>query len=191
MATLKHLFDRAQAIQDWLTTTARDIGRSVSMEFAKEYGYKGDLTSSPGDRVYYATPKAVSSENKGTGEARPRIPTCSTNQMDSAPKYRYPQTSITWTTPLGFQICQPYLEPETSSHKDMPAKLCLHTRHTHPYTPVNENRADLGIPSQLHSLPGCHAHVHDCHCLPQPSPQGHSWMKSGNARPCDSTHHDS
>ena len=64
MATLKHLFNRAQAIQDWLTTTARDIGRSVSIEFAKEYGYKNDLTVYPGDRVHYSTPRIVSPKHK-------------------------------------------------------------------------------------------------------------------------------
>ena len=169
MATLKSLFGRAQAIQDWLTTTARDIGRSVPRAFAEEYGYKGDLETLPGYRVYYATPLTVSTGNKGTGKHNPHPHRSNKPDDDSAPKYRYPQTSITWTTPLGFQICQPYLDPET-----LVTKTCLQNSVSisatpTAYTPVNENKQTSAFPPNfIHSLDATHMFMTAIACHSHP-----------------------
>ena len=184
MATLKHLFDRAQAIQDWLTRTARDIGRSVSIEFAKEYGYKGDLAILPGDRLFHATPKAVGSlqNSKGTKEKKTHkdnppfsFPRHSTKLNDKdhhhhAPNtYRYPQTSLTWTTPLGFQICQPYLDPGVKY-----TKTCLQNSVTIPATPTSDTPVDEGRqtsafpPNFIHSLDATHMFMTAIACFNYP-----------------------
>lgn len=174
MATLKHLFGRAQAIQDWLTTTARDIGRSVSMAFAKEYGYKTDLTILPGDRVHYSTPRTVSPAHKpsknGTSSNLSSQHSNKSSDKDFTPNYRYPQTSLTWTTPLGFQVCQPYLDPGTK-----PTKTCLQNSISILATPTSDTPVDEGRqtsafpPNFIHSLDAthmfmttiaCHNHSH-------------------------------
>lgn len=62
------LFQRAKLIQDWLTVTATEIGRSVS----------------------------------------PTSPIFNTHLPPETPLV-YPETFLSWTTPLGFQVTQPYL----------------------------------------------------------------------------------
>lgn len=172
MATLKHLFDRAQAIQDWLTKTARDIGRSVSIEFAKEYGYKNDLTILPSDRVHHSTPRIVSPTHKVIKQKNNNPSPRHSNKLnykDTPNKYRYPQTSLTWTTPLGFQICQPYLDPGVKL-----TKTCLQNSVSIPATPtsdtpVNENRQTSAFPPNfIHSLDATHMFMTAIACFNYP-----------------------
>lgn len=74
-ALYSSLFQRAKYIQDWLTTVATEIGRSVP-------------PNSPLLNPY------------------------------SSEAITYPQTFLSWTTPLGFQVTQPYILPLPSEqHK--------------------------------------------------------------------------
>ncbi|PJF17057.1 DNA-directed RNA polymerase, partial [Paramicrosporidium saccamoebae] len=82
--SLGTLFDNAQRIQTWLTDTAMEISKAVPPEVADhfgiavEHGVGGEIVDPP---------------RRGPGW-----------QMREDPADRYPQTSVYWTTPLGFQI---------------------------------------------------------------------------------------
>lgn len=139
MESIRALFVRAQAIQDWLTRTARDIGRAVPDSVARHYGYSDDtlVRTRPGDTESYSTPWLVS-------RSRP------------SEVSRYPQTSVMWTTPLGLQVCQPYLHTESFELRTCLQSMSLRKPATLD-DPVNESRQTSAFPPNfVHSLDATH-----------------------------------
>ena len=132
MATLKSLFGRAQAIQDWLTTTARDIGRSVPRAFARGVRIQGGLEDPcPDDRVYYATPLTVSTGNKGTEEDNSHPHRSQQTRRRLCPQISLPPNIHHLDNPTWFPNLPALPRIRDTRHKDLPAKLCLHTSHAH------------------------------------------------------------
>lgn len=152
--SLGTLFDRAQQIQNWLTETAAEIARSVPREVALKMGY---------------------CEGQGAPAAAGEK-TASSTALETDPSYRYPQTSVCWTTPLGFQVLQPYNRQRTIQLRTVLQSLSL--RISSRFDPVDVGKqASAFPPNFVHSLDATHmfktalacadaeltfASVHDC-----------------------------
>lgn len=148
--SLGTLFDRAQQIQNWLTETAAEIARSVPRDVALKMGY---------------------CEGPGTSRT-----TSNLTSWEADPSYRYPQTSVCWTTPLGFQVLQPYNRQRTIQLRTVLQSLSL--RISSRFDPVDIGKqASAFPPNFVHSLDATHmfktalacadagitfASVHDC-----------------------------
>ena len=155
MESIRALFVRAQAIQDWLTRTARDIGRAVPDSVARHYGYSDEvlIRRAPGDAESYSAPWLVS-------RTRP-------SELS-----RYPQTSVMWTTPLGLQVCQPYLHTESFELRTCLQSMSLRKPATLD-DPVNESRQTSAFPPNfVHSLDATHMFMTALACYRYTKPAG-------------------
>lgn len=160
-SSLHSLFDKARLIQDWLTTVAEEISRSVPREVATTaFGMRPDtlVTTISGER--YRTPVASRSDS---------------TEMENLLQ-RYPQTAVSWDTPLGFRVVQPYLKSRCVHLKTVIQTLSLKTANR--LDPVDVGKQVSAFPPNfVHSLDATHmfmtaqacfeagvtfASVHDC-----------------------------
>lgn len=155
LSSLGTLFDKAQRIQEWLSVTAEEIGRSVPPQVAARFG--SALGRPDGDVIV----TEVEETDKPAG-------------LD--PADRYPQTSVMWTTPLGFQVVQPYNKTRKIMLRTVLQSLSL--RMSSQFDPVDvPKQASAFPPNFVHSLDATHmfmtalacakeevtfASVHDC-----------------------------
>lgn len=161
--SLRALFVKARLIQDWLTDAAHEISRALPAEVAPRFGYSQErlmAPAQPGGRVpeeRYRTPHAAGPA------ADPMLA-------------RYPQTSVSWDTPLGFRVVQPYLKTRTVHLKTVLQSLSIKTANR--LDPVDIGKQVSAFPPNfVHSLDASHmfmtaqacfragvtfASVHDC-----------------------------
>ncbi len=157
--SLRTLFVKARMIQDWLTGVAEEISRAIPVEVANRFGYEPEL------EVKDATIPAE----------KYRFPIAD-EEMEDSLSIRYPQTAVSWDTPLGFRVVQPYLKSKTIRLKTVIQTLNLKT--TSKFDPVDVNKQISAFPPNfVHSLDASHmfmtaeacfharitfASVHDC-----------------------------
>jgi DNA-directed RNA polymerase len=156
-SSLGTLFDGAQQIQQWLTETAVEVARAVPKEVAAKFG------------------TAVSGKGRNPDGNMGDIDEKESSVMDD-PSDRYPQTSIFWTTPLGFPVLQPYVKNKTVVLRTVLQNVSL--RLSSKFDPVDvAKQASAFPPNFVHSLDATHmfltalacseaditfASVHDC-----------------------------
>lgn len=161
-SSLKTLFVKARMIQDWLTLAAEEISRSVPADVAIHFGYKPDLEVAAGP------------DGRVPGE-KYRTPIPNQDSLDPFIT-RYPQTSVSWDTPLGFRVVQPYLKTRMVHLKTVIQTLSL--RSSDKLDPVDIGKQVSAFPPNfVHSLDATHmfmtamacfdagitfASVHDC-----------------------------
>lgn len=152
-ASLSKLFVNAKRIQDWLNQAAEEICRSMPVSEALKCRYKEGLLAS--ELGNYRRP------NYGGDE-----------DMDG----RYPQSPVTWTTPLGFRVVQPYFKSNVIQLRTSLQSLSIINPTS--LDPVDLNKQVAGFPPNfIHSLDATHmfmtalschsqgitfASVHDC-----------------------------
>jgi DNA-directed RNA polymerase len=158
--SLRTLFVKARLIQDWLADAAQEISRAMPVEVASaSFGYRPEFEiegKTPTER--YRTPD---------------LPEDSTGDEFTS---RYPQTSVSWDTPLGFRVVQPYLKSRSVLLKTVMQTLSLKT--SNKLDPVDISKQVSAFPPNfIHSLDASHmfmtavacfqagltfASVHDC-----------------------------
>jgi DNA-directed RNA polymerase len=157
-SSLRTLFVKARLIQDWLTTASMEIARALPADVAVKFGYKSETeVSSIIQGEKYRTPSALS-------------------DIESDASLRYPQTPVSWNTPLGFRVVQPYLKTRSIHLKTVMQTVSL--RASNQFDPVDVNKQVSAFPPNfIHSLDATHmfmtamacfeagitfASVHDC-----------------------------
>lgn len=154
--SLGRLFDNAQRIQTWLTEASFEIAKSVPPEVSSHFGI------------------GIETDDDGNVLKPPRRTRKWMERED--PADRYPQTSVYWTTPLGFQVLQPYNKMRSVSLRTVLQNINL--RISSKFDPVDVQKQSSAFPPNfVHSLDATHmfmtalacyeakvtfASVHDC-----------------------------
>lgn len=162
-ASLKELFVRAKAIQDWLTAAAEEIVHAVPLESAIVFGYKA---------------KNLVHDHTLLSYRRPVMDKMDWKRASLKTKFlaRYPQTMVSWTTPLHFPVIQPYSRARTVSLYTALQQVSI--RSPTLSDPVDPSKQAAAFPPNfIHSLDASHmfktalecnrrgvtfASVHDC-----------------------------
>lgn len=165
---LDELFVQARKIQSWLEYCATEICRAVPEQVAIKYG----LTP---DKLVY---------DDAALEATRKIKVCTWNPCKEYAANgnelqvtdRYPQTSVSWTTPLAFRVLQPYLKTSSVQLRTI-LQLCS-LQQSNQFDAVDAAKQVAAFPPNfIHSLDATHmfktalacyaagvtfASVHDC-----------------------------
>lgn len=178
-SSLGTLFEKAQRIQTWLSDTAEEIAKSVPPQVAAKFGSALDKTvdgeAEAEAEVEAEAEEGVEKEEEETEkEKEDGANTKGDGLLD--PADRYPQTSVMWTTPLGFQVVQPYNKMRKILLRTVLQSLSL--RISSQFDPVDvAKQASAFPPNFVHSLDATHmfltalacareevtfASVHDC-----------------------------
>lgn len=155
--SLGTLFDNAQKIQNWLTAVATEITRAVPPEVAAKFGSARGVVE-------------VDTVNADAGAD------ANADGAPTDPADRYPQTSVMWTTPLGFEVLQPYVKAKVVTLRTVLQSLSL--KISSKFDPVDVGKQASAMPPNfVHSLDATHmfltalasaeagitfASVHDC-----------------------------
>lgn len=170
-AALDELFVKARQIQDWLEFCATEICRSVPLPMAQRYGFDEAEAD-----------KFISDDHPLVGELRRKNVSTWNPCKDYGLKNelemtdRYPQTPVTWTTPLSFRVVQPYLKSSSVQLKTV-LQLCSLQQSTI-FDAIDSSKQIAAFPPNfIHSLDATHmfrtalacfksevtfASVHDC-----------------------------
>lgn len=169
-SALDELFVKARQIQDWLEYCATEICRSVPFPVAQRYGF--DEASDE----YIDDDSAFISElrRKNSSTWNPCKEFSLKNDLEMTD--RYPQTSVTWTTPLSFRVLQPYLKSSSVQLKTV-LQLCS-LQQSSIFDAIDSSKQVAAFPPNfIHSLDATHmfrtalacfksevtfASVHDC-----------------------------
>lgn len=166
--SLRTLFVKARLIQDWLTAVSSEISRALPVDVAVKFGYKPEAElPSPIQGEKYRTPHAKTANV---------VAAAAVNDVEVDASLRYPQTPVSWNTPLGFRVVQPYLKTRTIHLKTVMQTVSL--RASSQFDPVDVNKQVSAFPPNfIHSLDATHmfmtamacfeagitfASVHDC-----------------------------
>lgn len=167
---LDELFVKARQIQNWLEYCATEICRSVPLPVAERYGY--------GESVESVISEAdVEIDHLRKLNASTWNPCKEYGQKhDLELTDRYPQTPVSWTTPLAFRVLQPYLKSSSVQLKTV-LQLCSLQQSTI-FDAVDASKQIAAFPPNfIHSLDATHmfrtalacyrenitfASVHDC-----------------------------
>ena len=149
--SLGKIFEKAQLIQHWLTDSAREITLAVPPDVALKCR---EIRDSQPEKMDPETIK----------------------QLKKDPKYRYPQTTVKWTPPTGYEVIQPYLKCRSVQLKTVMQALSL--RIPSVFDIIDAKKQITGFPPNfVHSLDAAHmfntalacenasltfASVHDC-----------------------------
>ncbi|OAV95208.1 hypothetical protein, variant [Puccinia triticina 1-1 BBBD Race 1] len=194
LRSIGEVFKGAVAIQKWLTIVARLVSKSIPPErVAALTKKKTPTTATPSSTTGTGATEGEEKEEGADKTKKPRpvkrkLPGSSSSDMDVEVEL---MTSMTWTTPLGLVVCQPYRAQNRTQvrppipppplflsdwffaglflracvDQDRPADR-LHRR------PLRARPGGLALPSlrlpaQLHPQSG--RHTHDAHraCLPR------------------------
>lgn len=173
-AALDELFVKARQIQDWLEYCATEICRSVPLPVARRYGFKDDDFDSTSGFVDDCSPFIGELRRKNVSTWNPCKEYSLTNDLEMTD--RYPQTSVTWTTPLSFRVLQPYLKSSSVQLKTV-LQLCS-LQQSSIFDSIDSSKQVAAFPPNfIHSLDATHmfrtalacyredvtfASVHDC-----------------------------
>lgn len=169
-AALDELFVKARQIQDWLEYCATEICRAVPLPVAERYGFKEQDVNFIEDH----SPFIGELRRKNAGTWNPCKEYSLKNDLEMTD--RYPQTSVTWTTPLSFRVLQPYLKSSSVQLKTV-LQLCS-LQQSSIFDSIDSNKQVAAFPPNfIHSLDATHmfrtalacykedltfASVHDC-----------------------------
>lgn len=165
---LDELFVKARQIQDWLEYCATEICRAVPLTVAERYGFEhGCLV--PDNHVMIGDLR-----RKNVGTWNPCKDYALKNELEMTD--RYPQTPVTWTTPLSFRVLQPYLKSSSVQLKTV-LQLCS-LQQSSVFDAIDPGKQVAAFPPNfIHSLDATHmfrtalacfksnvtfASVHDC-----------------------------
>jgi DNA-directed RNA polymerase len=160
---MEDMFQKARLLQNWLTISARVISSSVSShvvteqqiedcEFLESIGAlrpvghsKVNLTS------YYEKLFGVSTDSVDQVESEAQLE----NRKITAAKSEYRVNSVSWTTPIGFPVVQPYDNRPTIRVKT-PLQV-FNIVETEGKYPVNAKKQSTAFPPNfIHSLDATH-----------------------------------
>ena len=167
---LDELFVKARQIQDWLEYCATEICRAIPLSVAERYGYN------------YDDNRVIADDNALIGDLRRKNVSTWNPCKDFGVKNelemtdRYPQTPVTWTTPLSFRVLQPYLKSSSVQLKTV-LQLCS-LQQSSIFDAIDSSKQVAAFPPNfIHSLDATHmfrtalacyrsditfASVHDC-----------------------------
>lgn len=169
-SALDELFVKARQIQDWLEYCATEICRSVPLPVAQRYGFNYDAEEFVDDD----SPFIGELRRKNLSTWNPCKEFSLKNDLELTD--RYPQTSVTWTTPLSFRVLQPYLKSSSVQLKTV-LQLCSLQQSTIFDAIDSAKQVAAFPPNFIHSLDATHmfrtalacfksevtfASVHDC-----------------------------
>lgn len=169
-SALDELFVKARQIQDWLEYCATEICRSVPLPVAQRYGFNYDAEEFVNDD----SPYIGELRRKNLSTWNPCKDFSLKNDLELTD--RYPQTSVTWTTPLFFRVLQPYLKSSSVQLKTV-LQLCSLQQSTIFDAIDSAKQVAAFPPNFIHSLDATHmfrtalacfksevtfASVHDC-----------------------------
>jgi DNA-directed RNA polymerase, mitochondrial len=171
-SALDELFVKARQIQDWLEYCATEICRSVPLPVAQRYGFghdEGDFEFVDDDSPFIGELR-----RKNSSSWNPCKEFSLKNDLELTD--RYPQTPVTWTTPLSFRVLQPYLKSSSVQLKTV-LQLCSLQQSTI-FDVIDSSKQVAAFPPNfIHSLDATHmfrtalacfkseitfASVHDC-----------------------------
>ena len=166
---LDELFVKARQIQAWLEYCATEICRSVPLPVAERYGYNPKLNGIKDDDS-----RIVEMRKKSASTWNPCKEYSQKNDLELTD--RFPQTPVTWTTPLSFRVLQPYLKSSSVQLRTV-LQLCSLQQSTI-FDAVDVSKQVAAFPPNfIHSLDATHmfrtalncfkseitfASVHDC-----------------------------
>jgi DNA-directed RNA polymerase, mitochondrial len=167
-SALDELFVKARQIQSWLEFCAVEICRSVPHPIAERYGFTYDSFIPDSDS------RVSDLRKRNVGTWNPCKSFSLANDLEMTD--RYPQTPVTWTTPLAFRVLQPYLK-STSVQLRTVLQLCS-LQQSSQFDAVDAGKQVAAFPPNfIHSLDATHmfrtalacfqseitfASVHDC-----------------------------
>ena len=170
-SALDELFVKARQIQNWLEYCATEICRSVPLQVAERYGFREDSIS---EFVDDTSPLIGELRKKNGATWNPCKEYGLKNQLEITD--RYPQTSVTWTTPLAFRVLQPYLKTSSVQLRTV-LQLCS-MKQSSAFDAIDAAKQVAAFPPNfIHSLDATHmfrtalacfrqdvtfASVHDC-----------------------------
>lgn len=144
-ASLDSMFTSAKLIQKWLHNSAKEISCSLSVDAAKRFGYSHSME-----------------EVKSKGRNEGRNENNNKNEIEFGESY--PQTEISWTTPLGFKIVQPYKKSNVIKLQTVLQVISL--KQTNNDDPVDHLKQTKAFPPNfVHSLDASHMFMtaNKCH----------------------------
>lgn len=172
-SALDELFVKARQIQDWLAYCATEICRSVPLPVAERYGFR------PGDAACIDDTDARIDELRRINASgwNPCLEHARQGGDETVTLTdRFPQTPVSWTTPLGFRVLQPYLRTSSVQLRTV-LQLCS-LQQASVFDPVDAAKQIAAFPPNfIHSLDATHmfrtalacyrasvtfASVHDC-----------------------------
>lgn len=167
---LDELFVKARQIQDWLEYCATEICRAIPLSVAERYGY--NETSM--DYISNDSPMIGELRRKNISTWNPCKDFGLKNELEMTD--RYPQTPVTWTTPVSFRVLQPYLKSSSVQLKTV-LQLCS-LQKSSIFDAIDSSKQIAAFPPNfIHSLDATHmfrtalacfkseitfASVHDC-----------------------------
>ncbi len=167
-AALNELFVQARKIQAWLEYCATEICRAVPDEVAVKYGFTMDKLIDDEAALEEARKINTSTWNPCREYA------AAGNELQITD--RFPQTSVSWTTPLAFRVLQPYLKTSSVQFRTV-LQLCS-LQQSNQFDAVDASKQVAAFPPNfIHSLDATHmfktalacyeagltfASVHDC-----------------------------
>ena len=169
-SALDELFVKARQIQDWLEFCATEISRSIPLPIAERYGFNGFDSDKFADDGH---PLIGELRRRNVSTWNPCKEFSLKNDLEMTD--RYPQTPVTWTTPLSFRVLQPYLKSSSIQLKTV-LQLCSLQQSTI-FDAIDPSKQVAAFPPNfIHSLDATHmftalacfkseitfASVHDC-----------------------------
>ena len=154
LTSLGSMFDRSRRIQAWLTEAVSLVTTSVSREWvSNQFGSKAEqeFVTLP-SRSFDGPIDAILAGNRLPFASPSLLHQFMTMKEDAI----YPRTLMTWTSPLGFPVVQPYREAEKVS---VPTPLQMVTLNVTPdhETPVSIRQQIAAFaPNYIHSLDASH-----------------------------------
>ncbi|KAJ2542943.1 DNA-directed RNA polymerase, partial [Coemansia sp. RSA 1933] len=157
--SLGEMFTQAQQIQNWLNEAASRIAKSMPAAALVEW--KERVAKDKEAKVKLNAAKRAAKDNGGVLdvdtilEIRPDLGPGSKRRKRMDKLSTKPMTTVTWTTPIGLTVTQPY---RRLTHRQITTQLqSIAIYDTHMPSPVNSQKQKTAFPPNfVHSLDAAH-----------------------------------
>lgn len=158
--SLGSMFDRSRRIQAWLTEAVSQVTSSVSREWAERYhsrieGDNGHSIPFPMTQLPHRSFSGPLEELFRQSSLWTRSPLPLLDKLDAEEDF-YPRTLMSWTSPLGFPISQPYRQPQLIQVQTLLQLVVLKVAQETPSKVAIRRQIAAFAPNFIHSLDASH-----------------------------------